>query len=223
LRVSLGLLRNFLSYGTAWCQGFLEGLMISFLSLYLEAVGYTKGIAGVFVGVATVGTILLVVPISWLGDRCGKTQVLLGCYGVTALGLLVIPWLTNAIGLGATLFVFGACAGAMYPLGLSLLTDRMPQSGLARAYAWYLAIECLGSVVGAAAVGKARDHLGEAAMFGVGLAAVAAVLVIWLGLQYFLPNPTTAPAQQHDSNNRRRPAQDGTTNFLARGAGKGIR
>jgi MFS family permease len=223
LRVSLGLLRNFLSYGTAWCQGFLEGLMISFLSLYLEAVGYTKGIAGVFVGVATVGTILLVVPISWLGDRCGKTQVLLGCYGVTALGLLVIPWLTNAIGLGATLFVFGACAGAMYPLGLSLLTDRMPQSGLARAYAWYLAIECLGSVVGAAAVGKARDHLGEAAMFGVGLAAVAAVLVIWLGLQYFLPNPTTAPAQQNDSNNRRRPAQDGTTNFLARGAGKGIR
>jgi MFS family permease len=206
LRVSLGLLSNFLSYGTAWCQGFLEGLMISFLSLYLEAVGYTKGVAGMFVGLATIGTILLVVPISWLGDRCGKTQVLLGCYGMTALGLIVIPWLTNAIGLGSVLFVFGACAGAMYPLGLSLLTDRMPESGLARAYAWYLAIECVGSLVGAAAVGKARDLWGETAMFPVGLSAVMLVIATWLGLQYHWRNRMTSATQSPAKENHRQEA-----------------
>ena len=195
LRVPLGLLSNFLSYGTAWCQGFLEGLMISFLSLYLEAVGYTKPVAGMFVGLATIGAILLVVPISWLGDRCGKTQVLLGCYGMTALGLLVIPWFTDAIGLGSVLFVFGGCAGAMYPLGLSLLTDRMPESGLARAYAWYLAIECVGSLVGAAAVGKARDLWGETAMFPVGLSAVVLVIATWIGLQYHWRNRRTSAPQ----------------------------
>ena len=195
LRVSLGLLRNVLSYGTAWCQGFLEGLMISFLSLYLEALGYTRGVAGMFMGMATIGTVLLVVPISWLGDRCGKTQVLLGCYGMTALGLVVIPWLTNAIGLGSVLIVFGGCAGAMYPLGLSLLTDRMPESGLARAYAWYLAIECVGSLVGAAAVGKARDVWGETAMFPVGLSAVVLVIATWLGLQYRWRNRRTSAPQ----------------------------
>ena len=134
-------------------------------------------------------------PISWLGDRCGKTQVLLGCYGMTALGLIVIPWLTNAIGLGSMLFVFGACAGAMYPLGLSLLTDRMPESGLARAYAWYLAIECVGSLVGAAAVGKARDLWGETAMFPVGLSAVVLVIATWIGLQYHWRNRRTSAPQ----------------------------
>jgi cyanate permease len=206
LRVSLGLLSNFLSYGTAWCQGFLEGLMISFLSLYLEALGYTKGVAGMFVGLATIGTILLVVPISWLGDRCGKTQVLLGCYGMTALGLVVIPWLTNALGLGSVLFVFGGCAGAMYPLGLSLLTDRMPKSGLARAYAWYLAIECVGSLVGAAAVGKARDLWGETAMFPVGLSAVVLVIATWLGLQYHWRTRRISDAQSPAKENHRQEA-----------------
>ena len=114
--------------------------------------------------------------------------MLLACYGVVALGLLAIPWLSNSILLAIGLFCFGACTGAMYPLGLSLLGDRMPESGLARAYAWYLAIECVGSQAGAAIMGKARDDWGEIAMFGVGLAAVVGVLALWLGMRYALGN-----------------------------------
>lgn len=180
---SLGILRNFLSYGTAWSQGFIEGIMIAFLSLYIESLSYSKEISGDFVAIATIGTIVLMAPISWLGDRCGKTPILLGCYAVTALGLFGLPYLSEPIELGVTLFVFGACAGAMYPLGLALLTDRMPASGLARAYAWYLAIECVGCQAGAAAAGKARDIWGQAAMFPVGLTAVVGVLAIWAAMR----------------------------------------
>ena len=154
---------------------------------------------GTFVAVATIGTIVLVVPISWLGDRCGKTPVLLGCYAVTALGLLALPFVTEPILLGGTLFIFGACAGAMYPLGLALLTDRMPASGLARAYAWYLAIECVGSQLGAAAAGKARDIWDEAAMFPAGLAAIIAVLAIWATLRALRPGEA-APAMTASEN-----------------------
>jgi uncharacterized membrane protein len=67
----------------------------------------------------------------------------------------------------------------MYPLGLSMLGDRIAESGLARAYAWYLAIECVGSQLGAAAMGAARDFWGGASMFVVGLAAVVGVLNVW--------------------------------------------
>lgn len=180
---SLGWRRNFLSYGTAWSQGFLEGGMLAFLALFLESRGLSTEAAGTLMGVTMIGVILFQVPVSWVADRWGKTPTLLGCYAVVSLGLLMIPWLPNSIWLAFALFAFGACTGAMYPLGLSLLSDRMPESGLARAYAWYLAVECVGSQAGAAAMGKARDLWGETAMFAVGLAALSIVLVTWAGLQ----------------------------------------
>jgi MFS family permease len=186
VRIPLEWGRNFLSYGTAWCQGFLEGGMLVFLSLFLLSRGFTESIAGTLMSVTMLGVILFQLPVSWLADRYGKKPLLLACYIVVALGLAAIPWLADSLWLAVGLFCFGACTGAMYPLGLSLLSDRVPESGLARAYAWYLAIECVGSQAGAAIMGKARDAWGETAMFGVGLAAVGGVLATWLCVQYFL-------------------------------------
>ena len=182
----LGWGRNFLSYGTAWGQGFLEGGMLAFLALFLIARGFSDAEAGTLMSVTMIGVIVFQVPVSWLADRYGKMPLLLACYGVVIAGLLAIPWLSNSIVLAAGLFCFGACSGAMYPLGLSLLSDRMPAGGLARAYAWYLAVECVGSQAGAAAMGKARDLWGDASMFAVGVAALAAVIATWLALCYFL-------------------------------------
>jgi MFS family permease len=182
-REPLGWGRNFLSYGTAWGQGFLEGGMIAFLALFLEhSRGFSNEFAGTLMSVTMLGVILFQVPVSWLGDRLGKTPVLLACYGVVIGGLAAIPWLTGTLSLVVTLFAFGACTGAMYPLGLSLLGEGIAESGLARAYAWYLAIECFGSQAGAAAMGKARQQWGSEAMFAVGLTAIAAVLVLWLAI-----------------------------------------
>jgi MFS family permease len=188
--VPLGLAPNFLSYGTAWAQGFLEGGMLAFLLLFLEARGLSSEAAGTLMSVTMIGIILFQVPVAWLADRLGKTPMLLGCYGVVVLGLIAIPWLPNGFWLACTLFAFGAFTGAMYPLGLSLLSDKMAEAGLARAYAWYLAIECVGSQVGAAAMGKARDRWGESSMFAVGLAAVVGVLAVWLALRSTLRKKT---------------------------------
>ncbi len=180
VRIALEWRRNFLSYGTAWVQGFLEGGLLAFLSLFLIARGFSADMAGILMGAMMAGVIVFQVPVSWLADRFGITLVLLGCYAAVALGLLGIPWLTGALPLAVGLFCFGACTGAMYPLGLSRLSDHLPECGLARAYAWYLAIECVGSQAGAAIMGKARDLWGESAMFTVGLAALLTVLVVWV-------------------------------------------
>ena len=47
-------------------------------------------------------------------------------------------------------------SGAMYPFGMSLLEESVPASNLARAYAWYITMECIGSQMGAASMGGAR-------------------------------------------------------------------
>ena len=68
----------------------------------------------------------------------------------------------------------------MYPLGLALLGDGLPDSSLPRVYSWYLALECVGSLMGPPAMGTAIDWLGDGAMFMVGLAAVGFVLAVWM-------------------------------------------
>ncbi|HMF18610.1 MAG TPA: MFS transporter, partial [Gemmataceae bacterium] len=136
--------------------------------------------AGGLMGVTTIGVILFQVPVSWLGDRLGKVPVLMGCYAVVVGGLVVLPWCMPSIWLGVCLFLFGACSGALYPLGLSLLGEGVSEHSLPRLYAWYMAMECFGSLLGAPAMGQARDWWGQAAMFGVGLAAILGVLAAWL-------------------------------------------
>ncbi|MBI3410543.1 MAG: MFS transporter [Planctomycetes bacterium] len=177
---------NFLSYGTAWCQGFLEGGLVAFLSLYLVSLGMSKDAAGLQMGVTLVGVIAFQVPVAWLADRVGRTPMLLTCYAMVAIGLAALPWLQLSWALAVCLFFLGAWSGAMYPLGLALLGDRLPEASLARAYAWYMAMECVGSQLGAAAMGEARDRWGQESMFWVGFAAVLGVVAAWvvvLGVQ----------------------------------------
>jgi len=174
--------RSVLSFGTAWCQGFLEGGMLAFLSLYLLAQGLSTGGAGGLMSLTLIGVIVFQVPVSWLADRMGNVPVLLGCYGVVLAGLAAVPCCEPTFWLGTWLFLVGAASGAMYPLGLALLGEQQAESHLARAYAWYLAMECVGSQMGAAAMGQARDWWGEAGMFPVGIAALFLALLPWVVL-----------------------------------------
>ena len=168
---------NFLCFGTAWVQGFLEGGMMAFLTLYLkEARGMSQEWAGGLMGAAFAGVLLIQVPVGWLADRLGKLPILLGCYGFLGAGLIFVPGCTTTAGIGSWLFVLGASTGALYPLGLSLLSDRVSPTMLVRAYSWYLALDCIGSVMGDLAMGQACKLWGESAMFGTGLAAIGLVL-----------------------------------------------
>lgn len=167
-----------LSLGTAWSQGFLEGGMLAFLAFYLLSQGLSSETAGLMMGTTLVGAILFQVPAGWLADRVGTKTVLLGCYAITALGLIIVPFCQPGLWLAWWLFLIGACSGAFYPLGLGLLGERLPAASLAGAYAVYMALECLGSIMGPVCMGRGREWWGEQAMFVVGLGAVLLVLVV---------------------------------------------
>jgi MFS family permease len=158
--------------------------MLAFLSLYLVSQGMTATAAGALMGVTMVGVIAFQVPVAWIADRRGRVPTLLACYVVTMSGLLLVPLCVSHLWLGFWLLLFGACSGAMYPLGLSLLDDQLTSSQLARAYAWYLAMECIGSQCGAAAMGRARDLWGGGAMFVIAAVALSGVLSVWGWLKW---------------------------------------
>ena len=162
--------RNFLSYGTAWFQGFLEGGMLAFLSLFLLSCGFTESIAGTLMGMTMVGVILFQVPVSWLADRYGKTPML--SVATLSLRWAVVDSVADEPDLaGGRPVLLRRLHGGDVSVGP--VAARRSDAGRrpVRAYAWYLAVECIGSQAGAAAMGYARDAWGQSAMFTVGLAA----------------------------------------------------
>jgi MFS family permease len=179
----LAFARNFLSFGSAWTQGFMEGGMVALLPIYLLAVGLSETAVSWLMSGVMIGVILAQVPVAWLADRLGRTAVLAGCNAVALLGIgcLLVP--AGTAWLAWWLFAVGACSGAFYPLGLALLGERVAPAGLARANAWYLAINCLGSLTGPAVAGAAMDTFGRRALFTTGGAAVVLVLVTWIVLE----------------------------------------
>jgi MFS family permease len=168
--------RNVLSFGSAWSQGFLEGGMVAFLTIYLLFLGYSEEGASWLLGGTMIGVIVFQVPVAWLADHLGRLTVLFACYAVVAVGLLAVPLSSHAGWIAAWLFLLGACSSAFYPLGLALLGERTPPSQLARANAWYLALNCLGSLVGPVVAGRAMDLFNKHALFAVGEGAVLFVL-----------------------------------------------
>jgi hypothetical protein len=95
-----------------------------------------------------------------------------------ASGLWPGAWLLKLFLRGALVTEF-----AFYPLGLARLGERVPVAGLARANAWFLAINCLGSLMGPAMTGAVMDWFGRGALFAAGGGAVALVLVAWGALE----------------------------------------
>ncbi len=173
--------RNILSFGTAWSQGFLEGGMVAFLALYLrDCMGLTLDRVGELTGGIMVGVILFQVPVAWCADRLGRTRILLACNAVVIVGLCFLPACGDTFWLATWLFLVGACSGAFYPLGLAILGERLPGGCLARANAWYLAINCLGSLMGPEIMGWVMKHVGPRGLFPVSLAAVVLVLIAWV-------------------------------------------
>jgi MFS family permease len=140
---------------------------------------------GWVMGGAMLGVLAFQVPIAWLADRLGRRRVLLACYAVTLAGMGVLPACGPGPWLTLWLVLVGACSSAFYPLGLALLGERLPESRLAQANAWYLMVECLGSGCGSVGMGAARDAWGPQGMFVAGALSVVVVPGLWLVLRRF--------------------------------------
>jgi MFS family permease len=177
-----------LSMSCAWCQGFLESGLIALLPVYLRSVGYTDQEGGMLLGGAVLAGIGAQVPLAWLADRVGRRAVVYGCLVAGSVALWLMPHCVGALGLGGCLMVAGASGTALYPLGLAVMSERLPTAARARAGAWFLGVNCLASVIGPEISGRAMDQFGRPSLFLIGAGTMTAVLTVW-SVQAMLVKP----------------------------------
>jgi len=157
--------------------------MFTFFPLYGLHMGISENFALWLMTMMGVGSMVLILPMSWLADHVNRMGLLVVCIVLTMLGLLIMPHaLLYPLGAQLFAFIFGGVEGMIYALGVMLIGERFRGSRLAAASAAFTACWAAGTVIGPLLVGVGMDQLGVDQM----------TVVIFAFFLVYLPLPASA-------------------------------
>ncbi|UXN58495.1 MFS transporter [Phyllobacterium zundukense] len=127
----------------------LESAGLSLLPLYAIQLGWPEQSATFLLTVLLIGSILLQLPIGWLGDRMNRRILVVILAAISAAGALVWPaalahaWLAYPL-----LFVWGGAFVGIYTITIAILGDRYEGGELVSVYALLSIAWGLGALAG---------------------------------------------------------------------------
>ncbi|HYF56953.1 MAG TPA: MFS transporter [Salinarimonas sp.] len=161
--------------------GMVETGGFSLLPVYGFANGYDAERAAFLVGILSLGSVLLQIPIGALSDRIDRPLVLLGVTILGLAGALLIPGTIHEPSLlYPVLALWGGVVGGLYTVGLAHLGSRFSGAELARANAAFVILYNLGVVAGPPVIGLGMDLATHGFAYSVAaLLALYAGVVLW--------------------------------------------
>ena len=139
--------------------------VLTFFPLFGMDLGLSENKSLYLLTIIGLGTMMLVMPISWLADHISSIGLLISCTVLTMIGLLIMPWMVT-IPLAAEIyaFVFGGVEGMIYALGVILVGQKFKGAMLATATTLFTACWGVGTIIGPLFVGVGMDLLGSHTM-----------------------------------------------------------
>jgi predicted MFS family arabinose efflux permease len=177
---------------SAFVFGALDNGGMSMLSVYSVLTGYDYVSAVTIAVFATIGGIVLQIPLGIIASRNEPRMILLYC-GLGLVNLLTL--LPNVMAVKpaafAVTFCFGGLLEGLYTVSLICLTKYYRGIGISSANGCFVAMCGFGELVGPLATGTSMNYLGPGG-FVVGLTTTLAVYCILLVAG---TNSTTAPSK----------------------------
>jgi MFS family permease len=153
---------------------------MTFFPLFGMSLGLTQDTTLGLLTIMGLGTMVLVMPISWLADHVDRMGLMVACVVLTMIGLALMPWLVRIpVVSGIYAFLFGGVEGMIYALGVILVGQRFRGAMLAAATTMFTACWGAGTMLGPLAVGVGMDWFGADRM----------ALIIFCFFALFLPLP----------------------------------
>lgn len=134
--------------GAAFVYGFFESSMIALLPIYLIANNISSINLGTIISAFIVGGILFQLPAGVIADRIGKERSLAIFTIMLGIGSFLAPLHSNLYYLMVIAIIIGAFGGALYPVGLSMIADKINPAKLGSANATFTSIYGVGSIIG---------------------------------------------------------------------------
>lgn len=139
--------------------------IITFFPLFGFTLGLSENFSLWLLTLMGLGSMVLILPLSWVADHVNRMAMLSGCIVLTLIGLFIMPWvLQHALAAQVYVFVFGGVEGMIYALGVMLIGQRFRGSMLAAASAAFTAAWALGTMIGPSIVGAGMDYFGPERM-----------------------------------------------------------
>lgn len=168
--------------------------LLTFFPLFGLSLGLGENLALGLMTVMGLGTMILVMPFSWLADHVDRMGLLGAFVLLTMGGLLLMPWaVQQGVWAGAYAFLFGGIEGMIYTLGVVLVGERFKGALLAAATTLFTACWGAGTVIGPLLVGVGMDRFGPQHMALIILAMFALYLPLPLWAWYRGRVAKTAP------------------------------
>jgi MFS family permease len=140
-RISLSLMTNFVA-------GFMEGSLIALIPLYALREGFNPFQTGILLSAFMIGHGGSPPFIGMLADRIGLRRVLALVYLLGIAVFVIIVAGTFRMGLAVPLMLAGMSVGALYPLAVGIIGERLPSQDLPRGNAMITAAYGMGSILG---------------------------------------------------------------------------
>jgi len=157
--------------------GLISGAFYALGAIYANELGLNVFQVSLFMGAPIFGGLALQYPIGRLSDRFDRRTVLLGVVAGTSLSSVAMMLIAMKVGpfwgTLVSVFVFGGCLAAIYPIAVSQVYDYIERAAMVSASGGLLLIWSVGAMTGPLIASAAMGWFGPIAFLiylaGVGL------------------------------------------------------
>lgn len=148
------------------------------LPIYAGSEGYSGAMVAWPAAVFFAGGVWSPIPIGMLSDKIGRQKTLVGCLVLSTAGFFLWPHAAGTMVFLPLLLIQGGMVGAIYPLSLALLGDRVPRKDMPLANSVFVGCYQLGAMVGPAAAGGSMSVAGNSGLPGSMIMWLTILLIV---------------------------------------------
>ncbi len=146
--------------GAIYVHAIFDGGMLGCLSVYGVRSGMSVESAAILLTALSFGNVFFQIPIGWIADKVGKTQMMMACFVLSIAGLVVLPFSLDSIWVWPLMLSLGASGFGIYTIGLAQLGDRFHGADLIAGTSAFSTAWGLGALTGSVVCGLAMNQLG---------------------------------------------------------------
>jgi MFS family permease len=159
-----------------------DAATLSLIPVYGLQTGLSLASSATALSVLIVGNIVFQFPLGWLADKMSHRLLLAGCALVTAIMLLVLPFVMATVWMWPVLMIIGSTGYGVYTVALTSLGDRFHGQELINGSAAFAVVWGMGALFGSVSGGWAMSGFGPHGL-PVFCAVVYVLLVVGMGVR----------------------------------------
>ncbi|MEI7925781.1 MAG: MFS transporter [Chloroflexota bacterium] len=171
---------------------------------FLESVGFPTGVAAFTVSFYALSSVAGRLGFGILADRFNARVILAACMVMSAVGLVLLPFVTTLWQVIGVLLLLGPGIGGTVPVRSAMIAEHYGSTYFGTINGIAVFVRTIGSALGPLLVGFAVDQTGT---YLVGWLAAAVIMIVGLGAVAFERPPTALQAEWRGRAEARRAAE----------------